>query len=99
MNLIVKKLPQNCPSCESRLKVRQLHCPVCATEVGGSYDLPILTRFSDEEQDFILNFIKTSGSLKEMAKIMEKSYPSVRNYLDDLIEKLVAMEQNDKTHE
>ena len=40
----------------------------------------------------MLEFVKASGSLKDMAKQMGVSYPTVRNYLDDLIEKLNNME-------
>jgi hypothetical protein len=91
-----KKLPLQCPSCESRLKVKKLLCSTCGTEVDGLYDFPMLVSFSNEEQEFILNFVKTSGSLKEMAKIMDLSYPSVRNYIDEIIEKLKSLEKAKK---
>jgi hypothetical protein len=87
-----KKFPCLCPSCESQLTVRKLRCTACETEVEGSFELPLLAKLSAEEQEFILNFIKMSGSLKEMAGIMDKSYPSVRNYLDELIEKIRNIE-------
>ena len=44
----------------------------------------------------MLEFVKASGSLKDMAKKMGVSYPTVRNYLDDLIEKLNNMEEKMK---
>lgn len=44
-----------------------------------------------DEQEFVLNFLKYSGSLKEMANQMGKSYPTVRNILDDLIHKLNSL--------
>jgi hypothetical protein len=47
-----------------------------------------------EEQEFILEFIKASGSLKEMAAILKVSYPTVRNRLDEIIEKLKQNEVN-----
>lgn len=92
MNDIIKKLPLKCPSCDSSLNVRKLHCTCCETEVTGSFTLPAFAKLSDKEQAFALNFIKTSGSLKDMAKNMGISYPTVRNLLDDLIEKLNKME-------
>ncbi|HBW79041.1 MAG TPA: hypothetical protein DEF78_00300, partial [Sphingobacterium sp.] len=42
-------------------------------------------------QEFVLNFLIHSGSLKEMANQMGKSYPTVRNILDDLIQKVKAL--------
>jgi len=91
-----KKLPLQCPSCESKLKVKKLHCSSCETEVDGIYDMPPLASFTMEEQEFILNFIKASGSLKEMATIMDRSYPSVRNHLDGIIEKVKQLEKSKK---
>ena len=54
------------------------------------------TSLNEEEQRFMLEFVKASGSLKDMAKKMGVSYPTVRNYLDDLIEKLNNMEENER---
>jgi hypothetical protein len=82
------KLPIACPSCSGSLHVSRLSCPSCATEVSGNYPLPVLMRLASEEQAFILQFFLTSGSLKEMASQMSISYPTVRNRLDDLIEKI-----------
>lgn len=93
---IEKKLPYRCPSCKTGLKVKKLACPRCQTEVEGFFDFPLLASLTVQEQDFLLHFIKTSGSLKEMAKIMNRSYPLVRNYLDELIEKITQLEKNKK---
>lgn len=83
-----KKLPLTCPSCDTPLKVSELFCNECGTKVCGEFDLPPLARLTEKEQQFVLDFIKSSGSLKDMARTMGLSYPSVRNILDDLIEKL-----------
>lgn len=82
------KLPVACPSCSGSLHVSKLSCPTCTTEVSGNFPLPALMRLPAEEQAFILQFFLTSGSLKEMASQMGISYPTVRNRLDDLIEKV-----------
>lgn len=42
----------------------------------------------DEELMFIKNFILSSGSLKELAKIYDVTYHTVRLRLDRLIEKI-----------
>ncbi len=82
------KLPIQCPSCEKALLVTQLSCSHCTTVVSGSYTLPLLLQIPEEEQQFILQFFLSSGSLKEMASQMGNSYPTVRNKLDDLIAKI-----------
>lgn len=82
------KLPISCPSCKSQLSVTELSCSKCQTKVSGNYILPLLLQIAEEEQQFILDFLLSSGSLKEMASQMGKSYPTVRNKLDDIIEKI-----------
>jgi hypothetical protein len=81
----VKQLPVTCPSCAGKLAVKRLHCEKCQTEVEGLYPLPTLASLSHDDQEFILEFIKASGSLKEMASLLKVSYPTVRNRLDELI--------------
>jgi hypothetical protein len=52
------------------------------------YDLPTLTGLNSEDQLFITEFVKASGSLKVMAQQLKLSYPTVRNLLDSVINKL-----------
>lgn len=82
------KLPIVCPSCENSLRVSQMKCDQCTTEVNGNYDLPLYLKLSREDQDFVLEFFLNSGSIKEMAKQAGNSYPTMRNKMDDLIEKI-----------
>ena len=86
------KLPIVCPSCESNLNVSQMKCNHCETLVNGNYELPLYLKLSREEQDFILNFFISSGSIKEMAKQAGNSYPTMRNKMDDLIAKIKELE-------
>ena len=87
-----KQLPTRCPSCQSQLHVASLHCPACYTCIDGDYLLPTFLLLSAEEQQFILDFVLCSGSLKEIAARMELSYPTVRNRLDEIILKLKSFE-------
>jgi hypothetical protein len=89
---LIKKLPLCCPSCESLLSVNRMHCKSCDTNVEGSYELPLLAQLNGEEQKFVISFLKSSGSIKEMASQMGMSYPTMRNMLDDLIEKVKTLE-------
>ncbi len=49
-----------------------------------------------EDATFLKNFVLKSGSLKEIAKLYEVSYPTVRLRLDKLIQKI---EMNDRQEE
>lgn len=82
------KLPIQCPSCEKALHVSELQCVHCETVVKGNYELPLYMQLNAEEQDFILSFLLSSGSIKAMAKQVGVSYPTMRNKMDDLIEKI-----------
>jgi len=90
----MKVLPTRCPSCNSQLKVKSLVCEQCRTEIQGEYELPALARLSPDDQAFMLAFIKASGSLKEMARLLRLSYPTVRNRLDDIIERIKLAEKS-----
>ena len=85
---IKKHLPLQCPACSSSLRVGKMFCKECGTEVCGDFELPLLGGLTEKEAQFALDFIKASGSLKDMAKSMGLSYPTVRNILDNLIAKL-----------
>ena len=82
-------LPTNCPSCGGQLLVKRLACPGCGTEVDGRYALPALASLKAEDQRFIVQFVESSGSLKEMARLLGVSYPTVRNRLDEIIARVV----------
>jgi hypothetical protein len=58
--------------------------------------MPLLLRLSIEDQGFIIGFVRASGSLKEMAKILGLSYPTVRNKLDEIIERIKLAEKDGK---
>ena len=89
-----KKLPVTCPACGDELRVKTLHCESCETTVNGMYNLPLLASLEDEDQSFVVDFIKSSGNLKIMAKNLGLSYPTVRNLLDKIIGRIKKIEEN-----
>jgi hypothetical protein len=90
---IKKRFPVICPSCHGELTVKKFLCPACEVEIEGRFALPALAKLSAEDQEFILQFVTASGSLKEMARIRGLSYPTVRNQLDEIIERLKNTEK------
>ncbi|OHB60193.1 MAG: hypothetical protein A2167_05980 [Planctomycetes bacterium RBG_13_46_10] len=91
----MKKLPTLCPACQSQLSIKKLSCTKCNTEIEGSFALPGLLRLSVDDQEFILQFVKCSGSLKEIARRLKLSYPTVRNRIDDIINQIKSLENQD----
>ena len=65
-----------------------MHCNGCDTHIEGDYNLPVMMQLSAPDQQFVLDFVKSSGSLKEMAAEYGVTYPTVRLRLDRLIQKI-----------
>lgn len=49
-----------------------------------------------EDTVFVKNFVLNSGSLKDLAKLYEVSYPTVRLRLDRLIQKIEMSEKQEE---
>ncbi len=55
-----------------------------------------LLALEPEDAAFIKNFVLKSGSLKEIAKLYQVSYPTVRLRLDRLIQKIEVSDQREE---
>ena len=93
------KLITSCPSCNSgSVKVTKIECDNCGTKFEGDFDVPRLLKLPAEDLHFVENFLIASGSLKEMAKQLDISYPTVRNRPNDIIEELKKKTTSSKTY-
>ncbi|MEX1376207.1 MAG: DUF2089 family protein [Eubacteriales bacterium] len=68
----------------------------CKGEIFMAYENSWLAELDTEDINFIKKFILASGSLKEIAKIYDVSYPTVRLRLDKLIQKIQLNEKSDE---
>ena len=55
-----------------------------------------LLNLENEDLEFVRKFILSSGLLKKLAKEYSVSYPTVRNRLDNLIQKINLNEQKEE---
>ena len=53
-----------------------------------------VSSLSEEDLEFVKNFVLKSGSLKDMAEAYGVSYPTMRLKLDKLIEKIGLVDNN-----
>lgn len=60
--------------------------------VEGSFEMPPLARLSAEDQVFVMAFVRSHGSIKEMERVFGISYPTVKNRLDRLAQQLEFVE-------
>jgi hypothetical protein len=49
--------------------------------IEGEFDLPPLAKLPAEDQVFIMAFVKSDGSIKELERIFGISYPTVKSRL------------------
>lgn len=92
----MSKIITQCPSCDSKeLNVVKIECNSCKTKFEGNFNIPKLLQLADDDLNFILEFVKCSGSLKEMSKMHNVSYPTFRNQLNQLIERLNVLENQE----
>ena len=88
--------PASCSYCGGQMRVTRLTCEECDLGLEGDFHTPRLARLSLEEQQFVELFILSSGSLKAVAETVGISYPTVRNRLDKLIERLDEARNRDQ---
>jgi hypothetical protein len=56
--------------------------------IEGSFSLPPLANLSDEDQVFVMAFMRCSGSIKEMEEMFGISYPTVKNRINKIAKQL-----------
>jgi hypothetical protein len=88
-----KRLPTTCPSCSAPLAAVRLRCNACGSSVEGDFGLGVLARLDPEEQQLVLSLVKSSGSLKDLASEYGVSYPTIRNRVDTLIDRIKQLEK------
>ena len=64
------------------------------TAIEGSFELPPLARLPAEDQVFIMAFVRSHGSIKEMERVFGISYPTVKNRLEQLAQQFEFVEIN-----
>jgi hypothetical protein len=56
--------------------------------IQGSFELPLLAQLPVEDQLFIVAFVRSHGSIKEMERVFGVSYPTIKARLNRLAEGL-----------
>ena len=82
------KVLSNCPVCGGKLHISKLSCPTCHTEITGDFATSGLQKLSQDELLFAETFIRVQGNIKEMEKVFNVSYPTIKKQLDNVIQKL-----------
>ena len=66
----------------SGLVVERVRIPEKQIAIEGEFTLPQLARISLEDQVFIVAFLRSHGSIKEMEQVFGVSYPTIKARLN-----------------
>ena len=86
---------KECPVCKKELKTTRVQCTECAVVMEGKFSLPRLARLSTEHQQLAESFLISGGNFKELAVLLDNSYPTLRKRIDNLITALQALRSKD----
>lgn len=85
----MRKLIEACPTCDSaKLSIAEVTCDACGTQVRSRYSRCPFCSLTEDQQTFLLLFVRSRGNLKDLEKTLGVSYPTVRAKLDDIVERL-----------
>lgn len=75
-------------------KVERIRVLETGAVIEGAFDPPALAMLTPEDQVFVVAFVRAHGSIKEMEKLFGISYPTVKNRINRIAERLELVEIN-----
>src|SRR4051812_32699103 len=76
------------------LVVERVRLPEKQISVQGAFTLPELARLSLEDQVFVIAFLRSHGSIKEMEQVFGVSYPTIKARLNRIAGQLEFVDTN-----
>ena len=62
--------------------------------IEGAFELPQLAKLALEDQIFVVAFVRSHGSIKEMEQVFGVSYPTVKARLNRISQSLTFVDNN-----
>jgi hypothetical protein len=78
----------------SPLVVERVRLPEKQVAIEGEFVLPELARLSLEDQVFVIAFVRSHGSIKEMEQTFGVSYPTIKARLNRIAGQLQFVDTN-----
>ncbi len=82
------KMLSQCPVCDGALKISEVECVSCGTQVKSKFDTCKFCRLSSEQFAFVELFMRFGGNLTRVGEYLSISYPTVRSRLDAVLASL-----------
>jgi hypothetical protein len=83
------RLTRGLPLVVERIRVAEANIAI-----EGRFELPQLARLPVEDQVFIIAFVRSHGSIKEMERVFGISYPTVKSRLTRIADSLEFVEHD-----
>ena len=74
------------------ITVERVRLAASSVEIEGSFELPQLARLPVEDQIFVIAFVRSHGSIKEMESVFGVSYPTIKARLNRISASLQFIE-------
>ncbi len=81
----MKKFVSKCPVCETPLEIVELRCPSCGTVVRGNFPIDRFLQLDDDDKEFVIEFLKSRGNIRELQNKFSISYPTAKARLDKIL--------------
>ena len=78
----------DCPNCNRSMQLTRATCVDCDVSLDGRFEVSPLARLSEEDQIFVIAFLRHHGSIRQMERLFEISYPTVKNRLRHLVARI-----------
>lgn len=76
------------------IRVERVRVMRTGIAIEGSFELPQLARLSIEDQVFVIAFVRSHGSIKEMERTFGVSYPTIKSRLNRIAGSLDFIDTN-----
>jgi|SRR6266568_5440175 len=76
------------------MRVERVRVLRTGVAIEGSFELPQLARLSIEDQVFVIAFVRSHGSIKEMERTFGVSYPTIKSRLNRIAGSLDFIDTN-----
>jgi hypothetical protein len=78
----------SCPDCGKPMQLTRATCPDCDVALEGQFEVSPLGRLPEEDQVLVIAFLRHHGSIRKMEELFGISYPTVKNRLKGVVEKI-----------
>ncbi|NPB04147.1 MAG: DUF2089 domain-containing protein [Thermotogae bacterium] len=90
------KVPKGCPICGGKLAVKTVRCLSCGAEITANFSSTPFDSLSQEQLDFLIEFLKTWGNFSQLARRLGVSYPTVRSKYAKILEDMGIVSEGEE---